>query len=50
MGEEHLDLLAELGRYFVLARFSDGTSDVPGIFVLLVCDLADTGIRAALCF
>ena len=50
MDEEHLDLLPELHRDFVLAGLGDVTYDLAGIFVFLTSDLSRIGVRAAFGF
>lgn len=47
MGEEHFDLLPELHRDFVLARFGDVAGDLAGVFVFLAGDRSGICLRAA---
>ena len=50
MGEEHLNLLSELGRYFVPFGFSDRARNVAGVSVFFTGDFSAVGLGAALGF
>ena len=50
MCEQHLDLLSELHRDFILAGLGDIAGDLAGIFVFFTGDLARVGVGAALVF
>src|SRR6056297_1763232 len=50
MCEQHLDLLSELHRDFILAGLGDITGDLAGIFVFFTGDLARVGVGAAIGF